>query len=204
MDLPELTSNRISLIQLTDSGLVDMFEYSRMPEFYNYMAELSVQSSIEDTRQYLQKLKQRSSVEDGHYWFIKHNKDNKIIGTFGLLGWDKNRNSVEIGYGLSPHYWGQGYFQEILYTVLCFCFSELSLHRIWAKTQADNIPSIKALCRMGFKQEGVLRDYYHSSHDDSYYNAAILSILSSDFVRDKYRLNNNSCDKLSDRRPHDK
>ena len=181
MDLPELSGERLDLVSLDEAGLDDMFEYSKMPEFYRFMAELDVQKTLEDTQQYLKKLIKRSDSAEGHYWFIRHRSDNKIIGTCGLLNFDRNRNSIEIGYGLSPHYWGHGYFQEVLAITLNFCFSKLNLHRVWAKTQADNAPSISALCRTGFKQEGIMRDYYRSSHDGKYYDAALLGMLSSDF-----------------------
>ena len=155
---------------------------SSYDEYYEFM-EFDVHRSVEETRDYLNKLIKRSSAETGHYWFIRLKPENKIAGTFGLLDLDRRKGSVEIGYGLSPVYWGKGLYQESLKLVLKHLFLEKNFHRVWAKTQADNVSSIKALERSGFKREGTLRDFYLSMKDGKYHDAAILGILKSEFVQ---------------------
>ena len=94
-----------------------MHEYSTKPIFYKFL-EYEPFKTVEDTNKYLNKLIKHSDSETGHYWFIKLNREKKIIGTFGLLDIDKRKGATEIGYGISPDYWGGGYFKEALLTVL--------------------------------------------------------------------------------------
>ena len=95
---------------------------------------------------------------------------------------DNNRNSAEIGYGLSPDYWGQGYFGESLSIVLNYLFINLEFYRISAKTRFDNIPSFKALEKVGFKKEGVMRNFYLSANGKRY-DAVLFSILRDEFLK---------------------
>ena len=180
MKFNDLHSERLDLVKISKEGLDDMHEYSIRREFYEYL-EFEPFKNIEETNEYLEKLIERSNSDRGHYWFIRLNRERKVIGTIGLLDIDVRKGSAEIGYGLSPDYWGQGLFKEVLITVLEYLFVDLQFHRVWAKTQSNNIPSIKALERCGFKNEGVMRDWYLSSKGIRY-DATILSILKSEYL----------------------
>ena len=159
---------------------MDMYEYSKNPSFYKHM-EYESHQSIEETRQYLKKLIGRSCSDSGHYWFIFQKVERKIIGTFGLLNIDRRKGSAEIGYGISPDYWGHGYFRETLIMVLKYLFLQLGFHRVSAITQVDNLASIKGLEKVGFRKEGIMRDYYLSLKDSRRYDAVMLSILKGEF-----------------------
>lgn len=181
MVFKELFGDRIDLLKIGKYGLDDMHEYSTKPEFYRYL-EYGSFNTIKDTSNYLLRLIDRSDSESGHYWFINLKSDRKIIGTFGLHDIDMRKGLTEIGYGISPDYWGKGYFREVLLMVLRYLFEELKFHKVWAKTQANNIPSIKALEKSGFTKEGVMRDFYLSSKGKRY-DAILLSILRDEFYR---------------------
>lgn len=181
MNFDDLQGKRIDLIELNMEGLLDMHEYSINPSFYRYM-EYEPHNSIEGTRQYLNKLINRSSSDSGHYWFIFLKDQKKIIGSFGLLNVDRRKGSAEIGYGISPDYWGHGYFNEALLLVINYLFIKLYFNRICVITQVNNAPSIKALERVGFKKEGVMREYYLSMKNSNYYDAAMLALLKSDYL----------------------
>ena len=180
MNFPELYGKRIRLDELSLSGLVDMYEYSKNPLLYKYF-EFEPQKNIEETKEYLIKLMKRSKAENGHYWFIRLIKNDKIIGTFGVHDIDQRKKSAEVSYGISPDYWGKGYFKEALRVVLDHLFSECGFYRVNATTRSDNIPSIKGLESVGFQKEGVLRDYYLSNNGKRY-DAALLAILRHEYL----------------------
>jgi len=181
MDFKDLHSNRISLVKINENGLIDMHEYSTQSEFYKFL-EFNTFNSIEETKKYLYKLINRTNSKKYHYWFIRLNEKDKIIGTFGLLNIDIRKGSAEIGYGLSPDYWGCGYFKETLFMILEYLFEELKFHRICAKTQSNNISSIIALEKSGFNKEGIMRDFYLSSNGKRY-DAVLLSILKEKYYQ---------------------
>ena len=180
MNFENIYGKRIDLIEINMEGLMDMYEYSKNPSFYKHM-EYKPHQSLEETRQYLKKLIRRSCSDSGHYWFIFLKVEEKIIGTFGLLNVDRRKGNAELGYGISPDYWGQGYFHETLMMVLKYLFLQLDFHRVSVITQADNVASIKALEKVGFRKEGIMRDYYLSFKDRRRYDAEMLAILRDEF-----------------------
>ena len=48
------------------------------------------------------------------------------------------------------------YVKEALKTVFRYLFLDINFHRVWVKTRANNIRSIKALEKLGFAYEGCL------------------------------------------------
>lgn len=174
-----LKGERIDLKELGMDALNDMFEYSKNPAFYSHM-ELLPHQTLNETKKYLTKLLAR--VRDGHavYWGIHLKKSGKMIGTFGVVDIDIRGRRAQIGYGISPSFWNQGFFAESLQLTLDYCFNTIGLNRVSATTFADNQPSIKGLLRAGFREEGCLRDYYCNT-DGHYFDAMVFGLLRKDF-----------------------
>jgi ribosomal-protein-alanine N-acetyltransferase len=83
-----------------------------------------------------------------------------LIGTVGYHKWEKAYFRAEIGYDLSPDCWGQGYMTEALRAVISHGFERMGLNRIDALVYIHNDRSTQLLQRLGFRQEGLLRDYF--------------------------------------------
>ena len=145
----DLHGKRIDLIKINIHGLNDMHEYSTNPEFYKYF-EYKPFKTIQETKNYLENLIELSKSGIRNTWFIKLNDKDKIIGTFDVRNIDVNRLSVEVGYGLSPKYWGQGFFNESLMMVLRYMFVDLDFYRIEAICKHNHTASIKGLEKVGF------------------------------------------------------
>lgn len=159
MKIPTLAGKRIYLVELSLDFMEDMFEYSKMQEFYTYM-EFEPHCSIDDTKNYLTKILKRVNKRNSVYWAICLRKTDKMIGTFGVVDIDKNHKDAQLGYGISPCYWNLGLFKESLELVIDFCYRSLGLESIRAKTMAENISSIKGLMRLGFHRESYIDKYY--------------------------------------------
>lgn len=170
-----LKGSCILLQPISIEGLSDFHEYSMCKEFYNHF-EFPEFNNILESKDYLQKLIDRSESNQQQFWFIKEIDSEKIIGTFGIHSLNEYRGSVEIGYGISPFYWGKGYFQEAVNIIIDYIFNDLHLHRIVARTSTLNKASIIGLERVGFKIEGIMRDYY-KKHDGQWFDAALMAKL---------------------------
>ena len=64
-----------------------------------------------------------------------------------------------IGYWMGERHAGQGHMHGALKLVIPYIFSSLQLHRIEAACIPDNTRSIRLLEKVGFRQEGYLREY---------------------------------------------
>ncbi len=64
-----------------------------------------------------------------------------------------------IGYELKREHWGQGYIPEALHAMIKYGFAELQLNRLEAFVIPGNERSFKVLSKLGFVEEGILREY---------------------------------------------
>jgi len=86
-------------------------------------------------------------------------RDNEsLIGTCCLFHLDRQCRRAEIGYDLHPEEWGQGFMHESLEPLLGLGYTDMGLNRIEADVDPLNLASLKTLQRLGFRQEGLLRE----------------------------------------------
>lgn len=176
----ELSGNRLQLLPVGEYGFEDFYEYSIKPKFYDFI-EYDGFSTRGEVLEYLNGMIEKSKSDNSQFWFIRLKDNGKIVGTFCVVDFDSSRDSVEIGYGLSPDFWGNGYFSEALLVVLDYLFCQLSVHRVYAKTMEENTPSISALTNQGFVIEGIGRDFYKYA-SGARVNACFLSLLSAEYL----------------------
>ena len=84
--------------------------------------------------------------------------DAKVIGHCSLFNFNAQCQRCDIGYGMSFDAWGHGYMHEALTAVLNYGFNELALNRVEADIDPRNSASAKTLERLGFQNEGFLRE----------------------------------------------
>ncbi len=87
--------------------------------------------------------------------------DGTLIGNCGIRRKPENEWEADIGYELSPEYWGRGYATEAARAVVAFGFADLGLHRVSSWCIADNLASAHVLEKVGMRQEGRLRENEH-------------------------------------------
>jgi ribosomal-protein-alanine N-acetyltransferase len=100
------------------------------------------------------------------------NKETKrVIGWCGLGSLDCMPDDVEIFYGLSSEYWGQGLVTEAAIAMLHYGFDIIGLKQIIAVVKPDNIASKKVIEKIGMKFEKVLivDDVNYSGYDGELY-----------------------------------
>jgi ribosomal-protein-alanine N-acetyltransferase len=173
-----LKNDFLSIEPVSMQWLDDFHEYSVKEKLYDYL-EFKPFQSIDETRTYLQKLMKRSAKNTTQYWFIRLIDEDKVVGSVGLHGYDPVRQSIEIGYGVSPDYWGQGVFRSAALLLIEYVFDDLGIHRLVARTASENEASIRGLEKLKFKREGIMRDYYKFSNGN-WHDAILLSRLSTD------------------------
>jgi ribosomal-protein-alanine N-acetyltransferase len=161
---PTITTERLILRNFNESDVVAVFELfsdDRTTEFYDF----STFSSIEQANKLVATHIRRNAAQDGssHRWAICMSDDpGHAIGSCGFHSTNKSFQSIEIGYDLRPDHWGKGYAFEAVSHMLGFCFLShfpFRINRVSATTNLESRKSIALLQRLGFSEEGILRQY---------------------------------------------
>jgi RimJ/RimL family protein N-acetyltransferase len=82
----------------------------------------------------------------------------RLIGNCGIRLAEEGVRQAELGFEISPAYWGHGYATEAAQAMLHFGFQDLSLHRVWGHCVADNVASWRVMEKLGMRCEGRLRE----------------------------------------------
>jgi ribosomal-protein-alanine N-acetyltransferase len=103
----------------------------------------------------------RVQANPGTRWGIHIKNEPTLIGTCGLFGWNRNWRKCIIGYELAADAQGRGYMYEALTAMLAWGFANMELNRVEAQIHPENFPSIKLSQKLGFVEEGRLRQGGH-------------------------------------------
>ena len=143
-------SSDVLRFYLKDKELFEKYEADRSPNFYTEAHQRNILHL-----EYGLTLK---LTQVRFYVFLKDDPET-IIGTVCLYDISNAYSRAEIGYKFSSEHHHKGYASEAVEKLIDIAFSELNLHRLCARVQKDNIPSIKLLVGLGFEKEGICRDY---------------------------------------------
>ena len=175
-----ILGNKFNLVELSFDYLDDMFEYSSDERLYEHF-EFPPQKNYEKTKDYLADLIERSNRNDANWWFIQSKETLKVVGSFGIHEIDLRKGCCEISYAISPNYWGCGVFIEVLNIALQRLFYDFNFHRITAVTASKNYRSINALKKVGFKEEGIFKDFY-LDYKEIRSDATSLALISNGYI----------------------
>ena len=84
--------------------------------------------------------------------------DGDPVGLVFLFREDERRGVAELGYWLAPDAWGAGYATEAADLLCAHAFDERALHRLTARVYEGNDASANVLEKLGFVEEGRLRE----------------------------------------------
>jgi ribosomal-protein-alanine N-acetyltransferase len=114
------------------------------------------------------------------YWGITLRPANTVIGMIGYNYWNRIDHRGSVGFDLAREYWGRGIMPEALREILRFGFEQMGLNRVEADASVYNTQSQRTLQKVGFRQEGHLREQYHEA--DSYHDLLLFALLKRQFM----------------------
>ena len=115
---------------------------------------------------------------------IIETKAGKPIGTIQLYNFDELNQSCKLGIRIGDReYWGKGYGEDAINTILKYAFYKLDIYRVSLKLYEYNERASNCYIKCGFRQEGKTRKSAYI--DGEFYDEIIMGILKSDFVNKK-------------------
>jgi len=119
-------------------------------------------------------------LERENHSFFAIEVDGKLIGSCGLHHSRRRDGSTEFGIGIyDPEYVGKGYGSDAIRTLLRWAFQIQNWRRVQLRTLACNERAIRAYQKIGFVEEGRLRE--HVFFQGRYVDEVVMGLLRSEW-----------------------
>ncbi len=113
-------------------------------------------------------------------FIIEERRNGKAIGWASIRHWGKKPVSADLGLAIGEKaLWRKGYGTEIAQLLQHEVFEQLGFHHAEWWTNSDNKGSLALAKKMGFKEEGRLRDTVF--YDNKFHDIIALGILREEY-----------------------
>lgn len=136
------------LFQLIDASRESIGQWLAFPPLTN---------EVQDTRSFIERSLARFAANNGYWAGIWH--QGELAGSIGYLYIDWSSAKTEIGYWLGAKYEGLGLATKACRLLIDHAFNDLALNKVEINAAANNVKSRAIPIRLGFTEEGVIRQY---------------------------------------------
>ncbi len=158
IELPIIETKRLFLREITPEDARDMFEYAKLPTI-GPVAGWEPHHTINETKTIIQMFRDKKKYGQLGVFAIVWKENQKMIGTLELHSYLKGFKA-ELGYTVSPLYWGRGIAVEAALEALKWGFHTLHLRRIECSTFVTNEQSQRVCEKLQMTYEGIRKNGY--------------------------------------------
>lgn len=155
--LPTLQGDGLRLRWLTPADAPAVFELFSDPDVLRFTAVKPL-ITMGDAEEFIADIQSGFRKGDLYQWGIE--LDDQIVGTCTLYDVDLRHRRAGLGFAVMKRMWGRRVVSRAVPAVLDFAFDSLELHRVEADADPRNEGSLRTLRRLGFREEGFLRERY--------------------------------------------
>lgn len=177
-EFPVLHTKRLALRQVRPSDAPALFAIFSNPAVTRYYDQPTF-TELAQAEALAARMQQRFAEKRTIRWAITRADDDRLIGTCGFAEWKRHFHCAAIGYELAQGEWGQGIMTEVLTAVLTYGFTQMQLNRIEAYVMTGNTASMRLLQKLGFQEEGLLRQYGY--WQNAYHDLHLFALLKREF-----------------------
>jgi len=91
-------------------------------------------------------------------WAIQTH-ERRFVGAINYHARNEQQRRLALGWIVVPSCWRQGLMTEAAPPAISHCFTHLTAHRIEARIEPENLSSRRLAAKLGFIEEGTLRDW---------------------------------------------
>jgi RimJ/RimL family protein N-acetyltransferase len=176
--LPTLDAPRVRLRWLAADDVDALFDIFSDGTMMRYWSSPAMQERAE-AEALLLKIHRGFADKSSFQWGVERKDDGRLLGTCTLFHLHAGNQRAEIGYALASAYWKRGYMGEALTALLDYAFGPMQLRRLEADVDPRNANSMRAIARLGFLQEGLLRERWNVAGEIQ--DSAVLGLLAREW-----------------------
>lgn len=149
-----LATKRLVIRPFREADVDDVVVMESDPEVirYLYWEERGREEVLAATRERM-RLVSLQRDDDVVVLAVERREDARVIGAMSLWLRSVEHAQGEFGFVFAADCHGKGYARESSEAVLSLAFTQLDLHRVYARTDARNDPSAALMRRLGMRQE---------------------------------------------------
>ena len=151
-EFPILESKRFYFKEIKEENFNDIYKIFSDDDVMRFSG-INVVEPFRQVKNYLKRVSVMYREKQGIRWSIYDKLNNDFVGDIGLFNIDKKEKAIEIGYLIAKNHWNKGIGEECSREIIKFAFNNLAIEKITAVIDAENIPSIKLIEKIGFKME---------------------------------------------------
>lgn len=182
-EFPRLETERLILRELTEYDIYTMFPHYSDEEVWKYIDTYPAK----DPQEIIEVINWGKYIlgnNTGVLWGLFIKNDASFVGEMNYAGRrdgtiEGKIHRGEIGYNMARKHWGKGLAAEALREVIRHIFDTTEIYRLEAIIRPGNTRSRNLASRIGFQEEGILRDYIY--WDGQYRDNVLYSLLKKDW-----------------------
>ena len=157
---PSLSTKRLQLREIVASDATSLLAIHGDREAMKWFGTDPL-ADLEAAERVIAGFANMRQVPTGVRWGIVHAdpaRGGALLGTCGVFRWNRGWRTCLTGYELARHAQGQGYMTEALRAIYAWAFVSMAVDRIEAQVHPLNAPSLALLKKLGFVEEGLMRE----------------------------------------------
>lgn len=176
-----LATRRLIIRDYTAADAGAVLAYTQDTAYWQYQrAEAPTAAQIDALMQWV--VKEQATSPRLMYFLAAVRKDTgEVVGEGVLKVINPGERQGEIGFGVAPKYWKQGFASEIAAAILDAAFQHFKLHRVAGQCSPDNKGSIRIMQKLGMAREGLLRDIHFAR--GRWWSTLIYGMLDQEYAK---------------------
>jgi [ribosomal protein S5]-alanine N-acetyltransferase len=160
--MTDFDTPRLHLRPMRLDDLQAKYEIDQHPAVYQFQGFVRLPNgekrgrTLQETGEKLAQRIAEFALQGFGMWAVVRKPENRLVGWAGLqfylLEYPTHRTpEIELFYGLSPAYWGQGIIHEACQTLIAYGFKTQKLTRITSVVHRENLRSLNVAKRNGMR-----------------------------------------------------
>jgi len=177
---PQLETRQLVLREIKPADKKDLFRFMSDEDTVKQNL-MPPHKEISETDKLLKTLTKQYGRKREIRWGVTIKGSNTIIGTTGYYNMHPMDFHTEVGCLLAKQHWSGGIMTEALAAILTFGFEKMAFNRVTAFILPDNIGAIRMVKKVGFREEGLLKECKYCNNQ--FYDLGVYSLLKKDYVQ---------------------
>lgn len=152
--------------QLTNDDLAAYFELidnnrKRLEDFF--AGTVAITKTLEETKVHLADIVSKAANNNYFPFVVFDTTNGKMVASIQVKNVDWSIPKAELGYYIDANSEGKGIVSRATALIIDYCFEELKMAKLFIRTYAGNVSSIKVAEKNGFTLEGTIRKDYKTT-----------------------------------------